>query len=374
LSLLIIEEEHSNNYKMLRTPHFDIRRFGIEIFNKFKNLTLLFSSSVPSVESVYLNQKGYIKKFSSRKINLKANFKIVDINYSEIIEFLKDNISLKEKSLILVNRTGLASFLKCRDCNTEIECPRCKIPLKVFKDNYLRCQICGKKYEYPTKCPKCEGKLISFGFGVEKIKENLNKIFPNKVSYLIETDKNTPVKLTTTINDKDLIIPKFDKVINIYPDIFLRNSYKADEEFFRNIYLSYIKAKKEFILLTKYKEHSAIKYIAENKIENFYIEELEKRKLLEYPPFVNYILLIFEKRNLYLEDVEELFNNWIKKFNIENIDYEGVYFSNIPYARERYRYSILLKNFKEKSYLKELFNMANKKGIKLTIDVSPRKI
>jgi len=376
LSLIVVEEEYSNNYKMIRTPRFDIRRFCIEIYEKFKDVTVLFSASAPSVESYYLYKRGFLKKFSKKRKIEKKPIKKVEIGYSEVDSFLKKNVNIREKTLILVNRTGLASFLSCPSCGFELECPRCKVNLKVFKNGskYLKCQICGKKYEYVDNCPKCDTKLTVFGFGVEKIKQSLEKKFPNKVSYLYETDKNTPIKITTVVNNKDLLIPKFDTVINVFPDVFLRDSFKGDEDFFRNIFISYIKTKKKLIVLTKNGNHNGFKALEEGKPEYFYTEELERRKLLEYPPFVNIILLVFEKKNLTLEEVENLFNEWLKEFNITKIDYEGAYFSKIPYARNRFRYTIILKNFKEKEYLKELFLIATQRNIKLTINVAPRSI
>jgi primosomal protein N' (replication factor Y) len=378
LSLLIIEEEHSTNYKMIRTPRFDIRRFGIEIYNKFKSLTLVFASSVPSVETVYLHKRGFVKSFSRKNIlsPIKSKVEIENRGYFNLEGYIENSIDINKKNLIVVNRTGVASLLRCGKCGYEVECPRCKVPLRVFKRDtkYLKCYICGKSWEYFDRCVKCDSKLIEYGFGIEKIKKYLEERFKGKISYIAEREKDTPIKITTTINNKELLVGDFDRVINIFPDVFLQSGYKGDEEYFRNVLLSYLKSKEKLTVLTNYDNSAIFDSLNKKNLNIFYNAELEKRKLLDYPPFANYILLTFEGKNLNLDTVKEIFNNWLKKYKLKNIEYEGPRFSKVPYAREKFRYSILLKNFKRKEYLKDLYTTVSKKKIKLTIDVSPRNI
>ncbi len=380
LSLIILDDEHSDNYKMLRTPRFDIRRLVYEIFlSKNKNLSLVFTTYAPSVETYLLVKQGKLKKLKNENLlkHFKARLVVNNPPFSKLESYIQSKISLDEKSLIIVNRKGLASHLYCEVCEREIYCLRCDIPVKVHENKdtgkFLQCPICNRKYNYIENCPKCDNRLKEKGFGVEKLYKTLSKSFPDKVSYL-RSEIDTPIKLTTVLNNYESLTPEFDTVINIYPDIFPSGSFKADEKYFRNVLSAYLKAKKRYILLTNLDEHKAVESIKKKNLEIFYKDEIEKRKVLGYPPFKNFILLTFEGKNLTLEEVENIFNQWIEKFNLKNLEYEGVYFAYYPYIRERLRYNMILKDFKEKKALEFLYLYCSKKRIKLSIDVSPRDI
>ena len=368
LSLLVIEEEHSNSYKLMRTPRLDIRSFGYKLYQNHKNLTFILASSTPSVETVYLKERGLAKSFKENRDLLKSiknKILIESFNYSEINEKLKYILKDKDNILLLANRKGYSSMLYCEVCETEITCERCDIPLKVhIKPNRLECPLCNAKYEFIDSCIHCGNRLSHFGFGVEKLERELKKIFPDK-----------RIRFETTIIDKELLFDRYETVVNIFPDIFLINSnFKADEKFFRAVVYPYVKSVKNYILITNKKEHIGIKSLINKSLELFYKNELDKRKILNYPPFKQFILLSFEGKNLKKSHVERIFKDWLEKFKIKNIDYEGVFFAYYPYLRNKFRYQIILKDFKEKFLLKELFNMATKRAIKLVIDVSPKEI
>ncbi|RUM61685.1 MAG: hypothetical protein DSY66_01525 [Persephonella sp.] len=366
LSLIVLEEEHSNSYKMLRAPRFDIRNVAYKIFQKKKNLTLIYASSVPSVETVYLKAKKVIKSFKGINLNFpKANIFIKNTDYSTLIKELKDIIKERNNVLIITNRRGYSSYLFCEKCNLEIKCARCDIPLKVFKSpKRLECPICKTKYKYIDRCFKCDNSLEERGFGIEKLKENIEKFFPRK-----------DITFETNIIDKEFLLDDFDTVINIFPEIYLyNNDFRSEERFFRSILYPIYKTKKDYFLITKSLDNLPIESLLKEDLNLFYKKELEKRKILGYPPFRQFILLSFEGKNLTKSKVESLFNEWVKKFDIKEIEYEGVFFAFHPYLRENYRYQIILKDFKKKNLLKELFYMATKKSIKLVIDVSPKEI
>ncbi len=368
LSLLVIEEEHSNSYKLMRVPRFDIRSFGYKLYQYNKDLTFILASSTPSVETVYLKRRGLAKPFKENidlLKSIKSKIFIESFSYSEINEKLKYLLKDKDNILLLANRKGYSSMLYCEVCQTEITCERCDIPLKVhIKPKRLECPLCNIKYEFIDSCIHCGNRLSQFGFGVEKLERELKKIFPDK-----------RIRIETTVIDKELLFDKYETVVNIFPDIFLiKADFKADEKFFRVVVYPYIKSVKNYILITNKKEHIGVKSLINKSLELFYKNELNKRKILNYPPFKQFILLSFEGKELKKPHVEKLFKDWIEKFNIKNIDYEGVFFAYYPYLREKFRYQIILKDFKEKFLLKELFNMATKRAIKLVIDVSPKEI
>jgi len=74
LELIILEDEHSESHKPLRVPRFDTRRLIYEV-SKEKGCSLIFSSTVPSVEAYFSVKKGIFKNLGKRA-NLKKNVQL----------------------------------------------------------------------------------------------------------------------------------------------------------------------------------------------------------------------------------------------------------------------------------------------------------
>ncbi len=377
LDLIILEEEHSESYKLMRTPRVDIRRLCFEI-HKQKKCSLIFSSSVPSVETIYSTKKGFSEYYKKGNIlESQQSIKVFPLEKEKIFQKkLFEVLQNKSKtSLIIANKKAFASFLYCQRCEEEILCERCDVPLKVYKsqNRYLKCELCNTKYQMVEKCPVCEHKLIEIGFGIERVEQILKDKFKNEVSYL-EENEATRIKLTTSIIDKEFLIPEFDNVVNVYPDFLLNiNDFRGNEKYFRNIAYPYLKAKENYILITN-NQNFSLEALLKGNINVFYENELKIREKFKNPPFSKYILLTFQKKELNIKKVKEIFENWKSKENIKNVDAVGPFYAFYANIRGINRIQILLKNFKEKEKLKNLYDQTSRKGIKLVIDVDPRQM
>ncbi|NPA57667.1 MAG: hypothetical protein GXN94_00075, partial [Aquificae bacterium] len=222
-------------------------------------------------------------------------------------------------------------------------------------------------------CPVCETKLEETGFGTEKVMEQLKKMFGGEVSYL-EEGKNR-INITATVVGKGFYAGRYDFVINLSPDyhLFLPD-LRGEENFFRAVAFPYLKARREYLLFTDQdRESLPIKALLLKKPEVFYRAELESRKKAGLPPFGRLILLTFEKKNLTVETVENLFNRWLEELE-EKPDYEGPFYAFLSKMRDRERVQVILKNFDRREELVRLFNLSSKKGIKLIIDIDPKQI
>ncbi|WP_457638912.1 primosomal protein N' family DNA-binding protein [Persephonella sp.] len=380
LSTVAVEEEYSLSYKNQRTPRFDTRRVVFELFRLKKELSVIYGGSVLSTESYYLLStgkgkpafQGNIFSDSPQAEILFRKYKPEKIIDTEIIKLLEDKT---KTALIVTNRKGFSSFLYCGRCEEELRCTRCDMPLKVHISStgkFLQCEMCGKKSPYINTCTQCGIQLEEIGFGAEKILQMLKSRFYDDVSLL--EDRKNRINITASLTGKGFYTDRYHYVINIYPDYHLYTDYRGEENFFRAVVYPYLKAQKKYFLITNQSpETPALKALSEKNPELFYRQELLNRKKLELPPFARLILLTFEKKNLSVEEVEKLFNLWKEKINTK-ITYEGPYFALISRAREKNRVQIMLKNFEKKDSLVELFNLSAKKGIKLIIDVDPKRI
>lgn len=128
-------------------------------------------------------------------------FTIIDLNYTkcslpflsnELTEKISETITKGKKSLLFFNRRGSARTLICKDCGHQFLCERCDLAMIVHTspNRRLLCHHCSAESEIPNSCPKCHGtNLNSVGFGIQKVEENLEKLFPNIRIVRIDSDK-----------------------------------------------------------------------------------------------------------------------------------------------------------------------------------------
>ena len=377
LRYLILEEEYSDAYRNKRTPKFDARRVVFSIQKK-KDITAIYGSSVPSIESYFAKKKKVLLSLNKKNLFSQVEGKL-DIlpfeTFSKVKKLLLKELKDNKKTLIIANKKGFSSFLFCEVCETEIMCNQCDIPVKVYKEDklYLKCGACGKKYQYIKSCPDCENPLKEVGFGIDKIAQILKE---NNIQFsFLEDKRDTNVKLTVSLLGKEATSPVFDKIINIYPDFILSiPDYRSEEKFFRSISIPFFKTKEKYILITNEADSKAVESLRKRDLSIFYEKEISERKELELPPFTRYILLTFEKKDLEIEDVENLFYKWTTSHKLSNIKYEGPFYARISKIRGKNRVQILLKNFEKKELLIDLYEKALKKGIKLNIEIDPKEI
>ncbi|WP_457623766.1 primosomal protein N' family DNA-binding protein [Persephonella sp.] len=381
LKLIIIEEEHSDSYRLLKTPRLDLRRAVFEIYRSESNFSVIYSSTIPSIESFYSYKKNILKPFYDiKKVtlpNCEINIKKF-INLKESLSLIKEKI-LRKKTLILTNRKGYASFLYCDVCEEPLNCERCQQPLKIIKkseEKILQCEACGRKYTFIDNCIRCDRKLREIGYGSEKVYEILTELTKSEDISFINDTSNTKIKIGTTIGDKEILYSdSYEIVVNIYPDIFLSApDFKGREKFFRSIFQPLFLSKEEYIIFSNSDEQSVLNSLYKKDPNKFYHEELLLRKKYDLPPITRLILITFEKKGLTINQVEDIFKNWIKIENIQKLEYEGVFQALTFKIRERNRFQIVLKNFKDKDKLKTLYEISSKKGIKLIIEVDPKNI
>lgn len=89
--------------------------------------------------------------------------------------------------MILLNKRGYASFIKCESCNEPIRCPHCDVTLTYHKaENRLKCHLCEYFIPTPRTCPNCGSThLKKIGYGTQKIEEELENSILKHISFAL---------------------------------------------------------------------------------------------------------------------------------------------------------------------------------------------
>lgn len=335
LQLIIVDEEHDQSYKQEDVFNFNARDMAI-LKAKIENFKVILSSATPSIESYYNAKSGKYNYFLlSDKFNKKVNeIILVDLRVSKLdknsflsnelkIE-LKKNLEKNQQSLLFLNRRGYAPVSLCKACGQKINCPNCSSYLVHHKHLKIAvCHYCGHNEAFDNNCKSCkeENSIINVGVGVEKIKEEVEHLFPTARIAMVTSDTisnfKDAQKLVESIvsNEIDIIIGTqiiakgYD-----FENLSLVGIVDADSGFYsselRSMERSFQllsqvtgragrKNHQGKILIQTYNTSNLIfEKIIQNDKDGFFEFELKNRKNLNLPPFskmANFIVSAFEE-------------------------------------------------------------------------------
>ena len=410
LGLIIVDEEHDQSYKQDEGVIYNARDMAISRAS-FQNIPINLITAVPSIETFEnIKSKKYkISKILNRFKNASLpNYEIIDLNKSKlppkswisqyVIEKVKKHLEKKDQILFFLNRRGFAPFVFCKKCLKNYLCPNCSINLVYHKNNKnLLCHYCGHKGNLKRKCDNndiCD--FIFSGPGVERIAEELKKIFPNQKHIIFSSDtmnkKDSSKNLEKIVNNKISILvgtqiiskgfhfPNLNCIVVVNIDLSsqghdLRGAEKNLQLYHQLSGRAGREGKPATVYFQTYNLKKNMIIDITNKNPDIFLEkELQIRKKNNLPPFQRFISLILssnDERKLQKQSFE--FKNYINsKLNYLIL---GPVNAPIYIIRKKFRVRLLIRGKKslkvQDSLSQAIKNFKFKKGIKLTVDVDP---
>jgi len=410
LGVIIVDEEHDTSYKQDEGVIYNARDMAISRAS-FEKIPIHLVTSIPSIET-YNNIKN--KKFRHVKIIKRFNdyplpkTKIINLNInkikdkfisSETINYVNEFLNKKEQVLFFINRRGYAPYLICKKCGFKHTCSNCSMYLTFQKKkNKAICHHCSLEKKVKNKCEK-EGDcdFIMYGPGVEKIFEEVKKIFPNNIVEIFSSDYLKKKKQVNTLfkkinnNEVDILIgtqmiskgfnfPKLNCVVVVDADFSGRGYDLRTTE--KNIQLYHqlsgragrFSSRSLIIYQTLTPEDLTLNELIKNKSEELLKIELITRKKNRLPPFVRLIAIIISsnQHDLSIKGAREI-KTQLKK--IDNIEVLGPVDSPLLKIKKKFRSRLLLRINSGVLVQKKITNLLNSlkisPKIKLTVDVDP---
>ncbi len=408
LEYIIIDEEHETTYKQDSNPRYHAKYVAFKRA-ELEGCKVVLGSATPSIESYYYAKKNIFKLlYMNNRYNgaLLPNIKIVDMKNQEneffsreLLTSIQEKLIKKEQILILLNRKGYSTYIQCKSCGYVEECPHCSIKYSYYQnERKLKCNYCAIEKNYTGKCSSCGSEeLIHSGKGVEKIYEELKKIFPVEI-IRVDSEASKEKGFHTKMYE-DFINGKYEIMIGTqmitkglhFPNVTLVGVISADMSLsfpdFRSLektfqLLTQVSGRAgrgvkegEVIIQTFQPENNIFKNIVEGNYEEFYEKEIEERELLFYPPFSK-IINIGISSNSELE-LEHFCKNVYNAIRSDKVEIYGPMKSLVYKVKDRYRYNIFIKGYREninnyKKILKEnLKKFEKEKKYRIVIDIDP---
>ena len=202
---LVIDEEQEHTYQSESAPRFDARE-AARVRMKLRGGMSLLCSATPSVESYYRGKQGVytLVELSGRYGPARLpSVTILDMQSQEIpaeglsqelCQEIHQNLQSGEQTILLMNRRGDSTQVKCTSCHTAVECPNCSITMKYHSaNNRLMCHYCGYSAPVPESCPVCGSEFMKYtGLGTQRVEEVLRERWPQ--ARVLRMDMDTTMR------------------------------------------------------------------------------------------------------------------------------------------------------------------------------------
>jgi len=417
LGLIIVDEEHDTSYKQMNpSPRYNARDVAV-MRGKINGCVVILGSATPSLESYFNTTKGKYELIRlPNRIDNTPLPKITVVDQKEsrndvftdhFIERMKTHLERGEQIILLQNRRGYSSFLRCRDCGYIEHCPNCDISLTYHKKNYLLiCHYCDFKKKPPDTCSRCGGSTLNYrGVGTQRVEAELNRLFPDLKTIRMDLDS------TRRKGSHDHIIREFEKgsakiLIGTqmvakghdFPDVNFVGIISADTGLYfpdfrsteRTFHLLTQAAGRagrrrvqgEVVIQTYSTDSPVLRFAQKQDYDAFYNHESTQRKELNYPPWGKLILLRFiSKSSESAERASKIFSDLIKEEDF--FQKLGPAPSPISRIRDNYRYQMIFKSKKSldpsgkkireiiRNNLTIFYEKTYFPDVRITIDVDP---
>ena len=333
LGIIIVDEEHDQSFKQDEGVIYNARDMAISRAS-FENIPINLITAVPSIETFENIKKGkysYSRLFKRYKDAKLPEYEIINLNEhklsgyswiaSKTIDKVKLHLNKKDQVLFFLNRRGFSPYVLCKKCLKVYSCPNCSINLVYHKNKKnLLCHYCGYKTELKRSCN--DGKNCEFVFsgpGVERILEEIKKIFPDKKSIIFSSDtmnKKSSSEILDKINNNEIQIligtqliskgfhfPNLNCIVVIDVDLStgghdLRSAEKNLQLYHQLSGRAGRTGKPATIYFQTYNLKSDMIAQITNINPNIFLEkELEIRKINNLPPFERFVSIILSGKN-----------------------------------------------------------------------------
>jgi primosomal protein N' (replication factor Y) len=336
LGLIIIDEEHDTSFKQDDRCPYNARDVASKKA-QILGIPLVMGSATPSIESYsnfHQSHQGLFEMKDRAGDAFLPEIQLIDARdkaakgevdiwplVPRSIDAIKEAFSRDEQVLVFVNRLGFASYLQCRGCGHQFNCPNCSITLRYYKrKNQLACHHCEYKEPMPGQCPSCGCLTLSHkGFGTEKIQEVLVRLFPEKKIERFDRDEIKNFKqLEQRLSDfhsakidlmvgtqmlskghnfekvKLVLILGIDSQLN-FPD------FRSSERVYQTLTQVAGRAGRysqdgKVLIQTLNPDNSLFQIVKRHDFHQFYQDELKIRELCECPPYKRLAMVHFSSR------------------------------------------------------------------------------
>lgn len=328
LQLIVVDDEQAEAYKSEAAPRYHARDVARRRA-RLEGTRLILGSAAPSVETYAAAASGDLTmvRLAPRRpapavtvVDMRAERQRGHIGYLSrtLVQAITRHLRAGGSVALLVQQTGYARVLLCRECGAAVRCPSCDIAMAYDReDGRVRCRVCGRSGPAPDVCPRCRGvDLRGVGAGTKRVEEVVRHLFPalriarldaetaRAADRLVREFAEGRVRLlvgTVMLLRAHRARPTLIGVIDADGPMYLPD-FRAAERTLQRLRAAVDFARRpagtdpaaEVVLQTRVPDHPVMRAMATGNDAAFYDEELTARRDFGYPPYARLVRVVAE--------------------------------------------------------------------------------
>jgi primosomal protein N' (replication factor Y) len=316
LGLVVIDEEHDPSYKQEGDPTYDARAVARHRARE-RGAVLVAGTATPRPETWLelprLELPRRVDGLRMPPVNV-VDMREVDPRsgplHAETWTALEEVRAAGRKAIVMINRRGFAPWLTCRSCGHHWSCPNCDVSLIVHRESgRLVCHHCAHVERAPRACPVCASTTLArAGAGTERIEQLVRERLAPMPVFRLDSDTTaqrgaharilaefgeaaSAVLVGTQMVAKGHDFPEVTLSAILDADATLRfPDFRAEERTFAMVAQLAGRSGRgeaggEVMVQTLAPHASSIEHAAAHDSAGFLVGELERRRILRYPPY-----------------------------------------------------------------------------------------
>jgi primosomal protein N' (replication factor Y) len=328
LGLIVIDEEHDPSYKQEGDPCYDARTVARRRAGEC-GAALVAGTATPRPESwLELPRVEMSRRVDGlpmppvEVLDMRAVEQRAGPLHPATWEALEGVRGAGAKAIVMVNRRGFAPWLICRSCGRHWGCPNCDVSLIVHRHaGRIVCHHCAHSEPLPGACPDCGSTTLSHaGAGTEQIEALLGEQLGSMPVFRLDSDTagargaharilaafgeaESAVLVGTQMVAKGHDFPEVTLSAIVDADATLRfPDFRAGERTFAMVAQLAGRSGRgeaggEVIVQTLAPEAPSIVHAAGHDSTGFLAEEVERRRMLRYPPFSHLVRVVLKSES-----------------------------------------------------------------------------
>ena len=320
LGLIVIDEEHDPSYKQESDPRYDARHVA-ERRAEQSGAMLVAGTATPRPESwLRLERLELPERVDGRgmpPVEVVSMAGVPGALHPRTRDALDAVRVSEEKAIVLLNRRGWSNFLSCRVCGRVWMCPECDVSLVLHRAAaVVACHHCGHQELAPSGCPDCGSVSVArHGAGTERLEREIEALVHPLPVFRLDSDATarrgaiagvlgrfdaaeSGVLVGTQMVAKGHDFPAVTLGVVLDADSTLRfPDFRAEERTFALVAQLAGRSGRgprggRVIVQALEPDARSLRHAAAHDAEGFVSGELERRRLLRYPPYGELIRIV----------------------------------------------------------------------------------
>ena len=297
LSAILMIDEHDESFQEEASPTWHCREVVLERAKRH-GLPCVFTSPIPTPE--VRHQSRLISEETIEEVQGWSSIKVIDPREDDsamgglwprsTIEALKS----AERSIVVLNRTGRARLLACRQCGELVTCSDCGSAMQQLEDDLLECTRFG--HSRPVLCSVClSTSMKNLRIGVTRAGEELEALLNKPVTQVTKETSSIDFQRSKIYLGTEAVLHRVDWAdLVVFADFdqeLLAKRYRCEEQalskLVRAIRLVNRRsgASGNVVVQSRQPNHPFFGVLSKGGVEAWCDKESSRRAIIQYPPF-----------------------------------------------------------------------------------------